>query len=46
LRTLWTFLASTIGFTGLFIWLYRLRAAMLVLEDRVARREGAYGLSA
>ena len=45
-RTLWTFLASTIGFTGLFIWMYRLRAAMLVLEERVARREGAYGLSA
>jgi heme exporter protein C len=42
LRTLWTFLASIVGFTGLFIWLYRLRAEMLVLEERLAQREGSY----
>jgi heme exporter protein C len=35
-RTLWTFLASIIGFTGLFFWLYRLRASMLVLEEQLA----------
>jgi heme exporter protein C len=40
--TLWTFLASIIGFTGLFFWMYRLRAGMLVLQDRLARREGSY----
>ncbi len=43
-RTLWTFLASTAGFTALFVWLYRLRAAMLVIEDRIAQREGAYAV--
>ena len=43
-RTLWTFLASTLGFSGLFVWLYRLRAAMLVLEDRIAQREAAYAV--
>ncbi len=43
-RTLWTFLASTVGFMGLFIWLYRLRAAFLMLEDRVAQREGTYAV--
>jgi len=42
LRTLWTFLASITGFTGLFIWLYRLRAAMLTIEERLAQREGSY----
>jgi len=42
LRTLSTFLASIVGFTGLFIWLYRLRAEMLVLEERLAQREGGY----
>jgi heme exporter protein C len=40
--TLWTFLASIAGFTGLFFWLYRLRAGMLVLHERLAEREGAY----
>lgn len=45
-RTLWTFLASTLGFTGLFIWMYRVRARMLALEERIAAREGAYGLFA
>jgi heme exporter protein C len=42
LRTLWTFLASIAGFTGLFVWLYRLRAEILVLEERLAQREGSY----
>jgi heme exporter protein C len=42
LRTLWTFLASIVGFTGLFVWLYRLRAAMLVLDERLAQREVSY----
>lgn len=45
-RTSWTFFAAIIGFTGLFIWLYRLRASMLVLEERLARREGGYEFSA
>jgi heme exporter protein C len=40
--TLWTFLASIVGFTGLFFWMYRLRAGMLALQDRLARREGSY----
>ncbi len=41
-RTLWTFLASILGFTGLFFWMYRLRAAMLILQERLAEREGSY----
>lgn len=41
-RTLWTFLASIFGFTGLFFWMYRLRADMLDLADRLAQREGSY----
>jgi heme exporter protein C len=41
-RTLWTFLASIVGFTGLFFWMYRLRAAMLILHERLAEREGSY----
>ena len=41
-RTLLTFLASIVGFTGLFFWLYRLRAGMLVLHERLAEREGTY----
>jgi heme exporter protein C len=40
--TLWTFLASIVGFTGLFFWMYRLRASMLALQDRLAQREGSY----
>jgi heme exporter protein C len=42
LRTLWTFLASIVGFTGLFVWLYRLRAEMLMLDERLAQREVSY----
>ena len=41
-RTLWTFLASIAGFTGLFVWLYRLRAETLLLDERLAQREGSY----
>ncbi|HJZ49297.1 MAG TPA: cytochrome C biogenesis protein, partial [Roseiflexaceae bacterium] len=41
-RTLWTFLASIAGFTGLFVWLYRLRAAMLSMQEQLALREGNY----
>jgi hypothetical protein len=37
-----TFLASITGFTALFVWLYRLRAAMLTVEERLAQREGIY----
>jgi heme exporter protein C len=41
-RTLWTFLASIAGFTGLFFWLYRLRAGMLSVQEQLAQREGSY----
>lgn len=41
-RTLWTFLASIVGFSGLFVWLYRLRASMLMLQEQLAEREGIY----
>jgi heme exporter protein C len=41
-RTLWTFLASIVGFTGLFIWLYRLRASLLSMQEQLALREGSY----
>lgn len=45
-RTFWTFMAANIGFLGLFIWLYRLRANVLLLQERLARREAAYELPA
>ncbi|MDZ4720170.1 MAG: cytochrome c biogenesis protein CcsA [Roseiflexaceae bacterium] len=38
-RTLWTFLAANIGFLGLFFWLYRLRADLLELQERLTWRE-------
>jgi len=41
-RTLWTFLASIAGFTGLFFWLYRLRASMLTMQEQLALRESTY----
>jgi heme exporter protein C len=41
-KTLWTFFASIIGFTGLFIWMYRLRAGLLMGEEWVAQRERTY----
>lgn len=45
-RTFWTFLAANVGFTGLFFWIYRLRATYLMLGDAVALRRGAYELPA
>lgn len=45
-RTLWTFLAANLGFTGLFLWLFRLRASMLMLGTQLAQRERAYELPA
>lgn len=41
-RTLWTFLAAMIGFSGLFVWMYRLRAQVLMLHERLAQQEGSY----
>jgi heme exporter protein C len=41
-RTLWTFMAANLGFLGLFIWLYRLRADVLILQERLAERRGTY----
>jgi heme exporter protein C len=38
-RTLWVFMASNLGFLGLFIWLYMLRAKLLNLQERLAWRE-------
>ncbi len=38
-RTLWTFMAANLGFLGLFIWLYQLRADLLILQERLAWRE-------
>ncbi|GIV96165.1 MAG: cytochrome c biogenesis protein [Herpetosiphonaceae bacterium] len=35
-RTLLTFLASLAGFTGLFYWIYRVRAAVLGIQGRLA----------
>lgn len=40
-RTLITFFASLIGFTALFIWLWRLRATLLVLHDEL-QTQGYY----
>lgn len=45
-RTFWTFMAANIGFLGLFIWLYRLRADVLLLQERLARREVRHELPA
>lgn len=45
-RTLWTFMAANLGFLGLFVWLYRLRAEVLILQERLAERRGAHELPA
>ncbi len=45
-RTLWTFMASNLGFFGLFLWLFRLRASSLILEERVMQRRRMYELPA
>ena len=42
-RTLLTFFASMIGFTGLFVWMERLRARLLLGEEWLKQRERAYG---
>jgi len=42
-RTLLTFFASMIGFTGLFVWMMRLRARLLQSETWVKQREMNYG---
>lgn len=42
-RTLLTFFASMIGFTGLFVWMTRLRAQLLQGETWVKQREMQYG---
>ncbi|NJO83826.1 MAG: hypothetical protein HC828_14200 [Blastochloris sp.] len=41
-RTLFTFLASIAGFTGLFVWLFMLRSSLLGVQWRLAQREGAW----
>ncbi|HEU5086925.1 MAG TPA: cytochrome c biogenesis protein [Roseiflexaceae bacterium] len=38
-RTLWVFLASNLGFFGVFAWLYQLRASLLILQERLVWRE-------
>jgi heme exporter protein C len=35
-------MAANLGFLGLFIWLYRLRADVLILQERLAERRGTY----
>jgi heme exporter protein C len=40
-RTLYTFLASIIGFTALFIWMFRLRALLLGVQWELEQQEGA-----
>lgn len=39
-RTLFTFLASNLGFTALFIWMFFVRANLLGLQWELERREG------
>jgi heme exporter protein C len=41
-RTLFTFLASIIGFTALFFWMLNVRATLLGVQWALARREGAH----
>jgi heme exporter protein C len=41
-RTLLTFLASIVGFTALFFWMYRVRADLLMVHDQINQREGSY----
>lgn len=45
-RTFWTFMAAMVGFSGLSIWLYRLRAALLDLEERLTPYGASYELPA
>jgi heme exporter protein C len=39
-RTLITFLASIIGFTGLFVWMFHIRVILLGVQWDLARRDG------
>lgn len=39
-RTLMVFLASIIGFTGLFVWMFSIRSTLLGVQWGVARQEG------
>ncbi|HMO56541.1 MAG TPA: cytochrome c biogenesis protein CcsA [Roseiflexaceae bacterium] len=45
-RTLGTFMAANIGFLALSIWLYRLRADLIMLQERLAQRGGIHELPA
>lgn len=40
-RTLFTFLASNLGFTALFVWVFLVRATLLGVRWDLERREGA-----
>lgn len=40
-RTLWVFLASNIGFTMMFIWMFLVRSQVLSLEVQIAQRKVA-----
>ncbi len=42
LRTRLTLLASTLGFTALFIWMYQIRARLLGIQWQLAQRQGAW----
>jgi heme exporter protein C len=41
-RTFLTFLAAITGFTGLFVWMFLLRARLLGIQWDLARREGMF----
>lgn len=42
-RTLFVFLASIAGFSGLFVWMLNLRATLLGVQWRLAQRSGQVG---
>lgn len=42
LRTRLTLLASTLGFTALFIWMYQIRARLLGIQWQLEQRQGAW----
>lgn len=41
-RTLVVFLASILGFTGLFVWIFRIRVTLLDAQWRLAQRDGVF----
>jgi heme exporter protein C len=45
-RTLWTFMAANLAFLGLAVWLYRLRADLILIEERMHLRGAAHELPA